>query len=129
MNEYEPVLDYKMSFDPLKGEKNKMDVHYQHVFDEHDAEERPRTMKRVAEVRICESTSVEETLHTYDRFLREQKRTKMDWEDAPGYFMNCLGETPQLRLEKVQADFRRVTGGDYDLNDLGFKVSNKHIIN
>lgn len=50
-----------MSFDPTKGDKNKMDVYYRATFDNNY--EIPRTMKRYAEVRICVGMIVEETLY------------------------------------------------------------------
>ena len=113
MTDYEPVLNYKMSFDPMKGDKKKMDVHYRATFN--DDGETPRTMKRYAEVRICVRTTTEETLYTYEKFLCERKRIKMPWK-----------EIHELFRWDASASFRNKhkvdnNSEDYDADEDGFK--------
>ena len=71
-------------------------------------------MKRIAEVRVCETTNVDETIWTVNKFERELEISGMAWADACYNFTNCLGEIAQLRLEKVCNKHMTENGGaDY----------------
>ena len=97
---YKPVLNYELSFDCDKGEKNKMDVYSSQTHGT-GCNAQVKWVKKTAEVRVCESTNVDETIWTVNKFKRELEITGMAWADACYNFTNCLGEIAQLRLEKV----------------------------
>ena len=103
---FKPVFDYKSLFDPNKGEKYTIKVVYSIVMDEEGrigdailppaegAAVDPVTHKmqtRSADVRICQSTALDEVLSTLEMFKRAQKVTRMSWADAAINFSNCLG--------------------------------------
>ena len=98
---YKPVLNYKLSFDYTKGEKNRMEIHYQVQVGgagrgQAQGVAQIRMMTRTAEVRICETTAVDENLWTISKFKRERIISQMSWEEARFNFTKCLGEVPQL---------------------------------
>ena len=97
---YKPVLNYDLSFDCDKGEKHKMDIYSSRT---HGTGRNAVTkwVKKTAEVRVCETTNVDETIWTVNKFQRELEISGMAWADARYNFTNCLGEIAQLRLEKV----------------------------
>ena len=66
---YKPVLNYELSFDCDKGEKNKMDVYSSQT---HGTGRNAQTkwVKKTAEVRVCKSTNVDETTWTVNKFER-----------------------------------------------------------
>ena len=70
-------------------------------------------LKKISEVRICESTNMDETIWTVNKFERELYISGMAWSDVPYNFTNCLSEIAQLRLEKVCNKHVADTGVDY----------------
>ena len=56
-------------------------------------------LKKIAEVQICESTNMDETIWTVNKFERELHISGMAWSDERYNFTNCLGEIAQLQLE------------------------------
>ena len=70
---------------------------------------------RTVEVRKCKSTSVDETLHTVDEFLIERETSKMPWSEAIYNFSHCLGNTAQMRFQKVKSK------GTYQNTKAGFE--------
>jgi hypothetical protein len=97
---YKPVLNYDLSFDCDKGEKHKMDIYSSRTHGT-GRNTQVKWVKKTAEVRVCESTNVDETIWTVNKFERELEIAGMAWADAQYNFTNCLGEIAQLRLEKV----------------------------
>ena len=67
---YKPVLNYELSFDCNKGEKNKMDV-YSTCTVRTGRNKQVKFVKKTAEVCVCESTNVDETIWTVNKFERE----------------------------------------------------------
>ena len=117
---YKPVLNYELSFDCDKGEKNKMDV-YSSCTVGTGRNRQVKFVKKTAEVRVCESTNVDETIWTVNKFERELEITGMAWADAQYNFTNCLGKIAQLRLEKVCNKHVADTGADYPAMEAGFR--------
>ena len=95
MTDHKPALNYKMSFDPLKGEKNRMEIHYTIPVVESDHQgnniTRQKPMKRYAQVLICESTKIDEILWTFEKFKQERQQSQMEWTNAATpYYMLFL---------------------------------------
>ena len=125
---YKPVLNYDLSFDCDKGEKNKMDVYSTRTVGT-GRNRQVKFVKKTAEVRVCESTNVDETIWTVNKFKRELEISGMAWADARYNFTNCLGEIAQLRLEEVQNKHMADNGGaDYPATKDGFKLMIKEYI-
>ena len=116
---FKPVFDYKLSFDPDKGDKYTIKVVFSVPMDEQGrigAEIPPpapgapapvlshKVQTRSAEVRICKSTKLDEVLYTVELFKRARKVTRMSWADATLNFSNCLGPIPQLKLDELYDD-------------------------
>ena len=89
---FKPVFDYKLSFDPNKGEKHNLKVVYTVVMDGEGqigaaipplvkgAAAAPVTQKvqtRSADVRMCQTMAVDEVLLTLEIFKRARKVTRM----------------------------------------------------
>ena len=131
---YKPVLPYKPSFDSTKGEKNRMEINYTIQIPGAGRGRGARAaqvqhMRRMVEVRICESTSVDEILWTINRFERERSSLQMPWADARFNFANCLGEIPKERLEKVCTKYEEENDGTgYTDTQEGFKQMVKDFI-
>ena len=66
---YKPGLKYELSFDCNKGEKNKMDVYSTRTVGT-GCNRQVKFVKKTAEVRVCESTNVDETIWTVNKFKR-----------------------------------------------------------
>ena len=136
MKFYLLVFGYKPSFDSDKGDKHKMEVAYIIQVNDNgnigDAIPPPPAATRnnpapvpvpihnwlktrTVEVRKCKTTKVDETLHTVDMFLIEQEISKMPWSDATYNFSHCLGNTAQMRFQKVKSK------GTYQNTKQGFK--------
>jgi len=126
---FKPVFDYKLSFDPNKGEKYTIKVVYTVAMDAQGrigaaipppaaGEDPPaltyKTQTRSADVRICQSTALDEVLSTVEMFKRARKVTRMNWADAILNFSNCLGPIPQLRLDELYDD------GNYPQTEFAF---------
>ena len=58
---YKPVLNYDLSFDCNKGEKNKMDVYSTRTVGT-GRNRQVKILKKTAEVRVCETTNVNEVI-------------------------------------------------------------------
>ena len=116
---FKPVFDYKLSFDPNKGEKYTIKVVFSVPMDAQgwigaaipppaEGEEPPvlshKVQTRSAEVRICKSKALDEVLFTVEMFKRARKVTRMDWADATLNFLNCLGPIPQMKLDELYDD-------------------------
>ena len=116
---FKPVFDYKLSFDPNKGEKYTIKVVLSIPMDAQgwiraaipppaEGEEPPvlshKVQTRSADVRTCKSTALDEVLLTVEMFKRARKVTRMNWADATLNFSNCLGPIPQLKLDKLYQD-------------------------
>ena len=78
---YKPVLNYDLFFDCDKGEKNKMDVYSTRTVGT-GRNRQVKFVKKTAEVWVCESTNVDETIWTFNKFVRELEITGMEWSDA-----------------------------------------------
>ena len=136
MKFYLPVFGYKPSFDSDKGDKHKMEVAYIIQVDDNgnigDAIPPPpaatrnnpalvqptihnRLKTRTVKVRKCKSTEVDETLHTVDMFLIKQESSKMLWSEVIYNFGHCLGNTAQMRFQKVKLE------GTYANTKTGFE--------
>ena len=125
---YKPVLKYELSFDCNKGEKHEMDVYSTRTHGV-GRNRQIKWVKKTAEVRVCESTNVDETIWTVNKFERELEISGMSWADARYNFTNCLGEIAQLRLEKVRNKHMADNGGaDYPATEDGFKLMTKEYI-
>ena len=85
-------------------------------------------MTRTVEVRICESTAVDENLWTISNFEREHRISQMSWEETCFNFTNCLGESAQLCLEKVCNKYLEENGTEYARTEAGFKLMIKDYI-
>ena len=118
---YKPVLKYELSFDCNKGKKHKMDVYSTHTHGT-GRNRQVKFVKKTAEVRVCESTNVDETIWTVNKFERELEITGMAWADTRYNFTNCLGKIAQLRLEKVINKHVTDTGADYPATEDRFKL-------
>ena len=90
---YKPVFSYKLSFDPDKGEKHTIKVIFSVPMDgdgqigaaisepaegEAPAAVTHKVQTKVVEVRICQSTAVDEVLSTLEIFKRARKVTGMN---------------------------------------------------
>ena len=75
---YKPVLNYDLSFDCDKGEKHKMDIYSSRTHGT-GRNAQVKWVKKTAEVRVCESTNVDETIWTVNKFERELEITGMAW--------------------------------------------------
>ena len=102
---FKPVFDYKLSFDPNKGEKYTIKVVYTVAMDAQgqigavipppaEGEEAPvlthKVQTRSVNVRTCKLTALDEVLSTVEMFKRARKVTRMSWVDATINFSNCL---------------------------------------
>ena len=116
---FKPVFNYKLSFDPNKGDKYTVKVVYTVGMDAQgrigaaipppgEGEEPPvlsyKTQTRSADVRICKSKALDEILFTIEMFKRARKVTRMSWAEAILNFSNCLGPIPQLKLDELYDD-------------------------
>ena len=116
---FKTVFDYKLSFDPNKGNKYTIKVVYTVAMDAQgqigaaipppaEGEDPPvlsyKTQTRSADVRICQSTALDEVLSTAELFKRARKVTRMSWADATINFSNCLGPIPQMKLDELYDD-------------------------
>ena len=116
---FKPVFDYKLSFDPNKGNKYTIKVVYTVAMEQQGRigaaipppaegeEPAPVTHKvqtRSADVCICQSIALDEVLSTLESFKRARKVTRMNWADATINFSNCLGPIPQLKLDELYQD-------------------------
>ena len=104
-----------------------MEVHYTRAVESgHNC--MVKFLKQIAEVRVCETTKVDETIWTVNKFERELEITGMSWADARYNFTNCLGKIAQLRLEKVCNKHVADTGADYPATEDGLKLMIKDYI-
>ena len=126
-NYYKPVLNYELSFDCNKGEKNKMDVYFTRTV-KTGRNRQVKILKKTAEVQICETTNVDEVIWTVNKFKRELQISGLVWSDAWYNFTNCLGKIAQLRLEKVWNKHMADHGADYPATEDGFKLMIKEYI-
>ena len=116
---FKPVFDYKLSFDPNKGDKYTIKVVYTVGMDAQGrigaaipppaAGENPpvlsyKTQTRSADVRICKSKALDEILFTIEMFKRARKVTRMNWAEAILNFSNCMGPIPQMKLDELYDD-------------------------
>ena len=92
---FKPVFDYKLSFDPKKGEKHSINVHYSVPIDSEEhvgaaiSDARPvraaaaeaaearapaeithKVGTKSAEVRVCKTIAMDEVLSTLEKFER-----------------------------------------------------------
>ena len=94
---FKPVFDYKLSFDPNKGDKYAIKVVYTVAMDQQGrigaaipepakGEEPPvlshKVQTRSANVRICKSKALDEVLFTVEMFKRARKVTRISWADT-----------------------------------------------
>ena len=104
-----------------------MEVHYTRTVGA-DRNHQAKFLKKIAEVQICETTNVDETIWIVDKFERERQISGMAWSNAHYNFTNCLGEIAQLRLEKVCNKHVADMGADYPARETGFRLMIKEYI-
>ena len=117
---YKPSFSYKLSFDPNKGENHTLKVIFTVAIDGEgrigaailppaEGAVAPlvthKVQTRTAEVRMCQTTAMDEVLSTLKIFKRALKVTRMNWADAAYNFLNCLGPILQMKLGKLVADY------------------------
>ena len=82
-------------------------------------------LKKTTKVWVYETTDVDETIWTFNKFERERETqiSEMAWSNASYNFTNYLGEVAQLQLEKgCNKHLENNDGEDYPATEEGFKM-------
>ena len=91
-----------------------MDVHFTRAVGA-GCNRQVKFLRKTAEVQVCETTNVDETIWTVNKFERERQISGMPQSNACYNFTNCLGEITQLHLEKVCNKHVADTGVDHPM--------------